>query len=84
MIELNVGEILLQNIDKDGTYSGYDIALLKEVRNKIQNPIVIAGGCKNNFSIKEAFLNGANACAAGSLFVYYTNNKGYSGRTNYT
>jgi len=74
--EENVGEIILQNIDKDGTYTNYDIELLKKVRNKIQNPIIIAGGCKDINSLKEAFVNGANACAAGSLFVYYTDKRG--------
>ena len=33
---LNVGEIILQNIDNDGTYSGYDIELLEKIRNNIQ------------------------------------------------
>lgn len=74
--KLNVGEIIIQNIAKDGTYEGYDLKLLKKITSRISNPIVIAGGCTNLESIFNGFSNGANACAAGSLFVYYTNTKG--------
>lgn len=73
---LKVGEIIIQNIEKDGTYNDYDIKTLKKIKNLVNNPIVIAGGCENISSIKKGFSNGANACAAGSLFVYYTKNKG--------
>lgn len=76
LVNRNVGEIIIQNINKDGTYEGYDISMLKEIRNIVKNPIVIAGGCEDISSLEEGFSNGANACAAGSLFVYYTNNKG--------
>ena len=52
------------------------IKTLKKVKKLIHNPIVIAGGCKNISSIKKGFDFGANGCAAGSLFVYYTAKKG--------
>jgi len=71
-----VGEIILQNIDKDGTYDGYDLNLLEKLRPLIKNPIVMAGGCCNKEDIKAALNAGADACAAGSLFVYYTNRRG--------
>lgn len=74
--EINVGEIIIQNIEKDGTYENYDFKTLKKVKKLIHNPIVIAGGCKNISSIKKGFDFGANGCAAGSLFVYYTAKKG--------
>ena len=76
MKELNVGEITIQNISNDGTYCDYDYDLLKQVSTKLDNPIVVAGGCKNLNSIKHGFDCGASACAAGSLFVYYTNTRG--------
>jgi len=74
--QIEVGEIILQNIDKDGTYSGYDRSLLEMLRPLIKNPIIIAGGCTDIKDIKTVLNLGANACAAGSLFVYYTNSKG--------
>ena len=74
--KLDVGEIILQNIDKDGTYNDYDFSLLNKINKIIKNPLVIAGGCNDINSIKKGFDNGANACAAGSLFIYYSNIKG--------
>ncbi|MDG1841313.1 MAG: HisA/HisF-related TIM barrel protein [Crocinitomicaceae bacterium] len=74
--KLNVGEISLQNITNDGMYNGYDLQLLENVRKKVNNPIIIAAGCRDKNNIKDAFTAGANACAAGSLFVYYTKSKG--------
>jgi cyclase len=74
--QIGVGEIILQSIDRDGTYLGYDLNFIKEVISTINNPIVVAGGCKDLLDIKEAFLNGVSGAAAGSLFVYYTNAKG--------
>lgn len=74
--QMKVGEIIIQNIDRDGTYLGYDQILLKILRPLIKNPIIIAGGCRDKEDIKEALNDGANACAAGSLFVYYTRSRG--------
>ena len=38
------GEILLTSMDKDGTKSGYDIALLEKVTSKISIPVIASGG----------------------------------------
>ncbi len=73
---MNVGEIIVQNIDNDGTYEGYDLSLIKDVTTRFKNPILISGGCKDLNDIKFAFEHGASGAAAGSLFVYYTNSKG--------
>jgi cyclase len=76
LVQINVGEIIIQSIDNDGTYAGYDIDLLKSLTSKYSNPFVIAGGCKNLKDIYEAFKFNASGAASGSLFVYYTNTKG--------
>ena len=73
---LQIGEIIIQSIDRDGTFQGYDLVLLDEITNKFNNPIVISGGCRDLNNIYEAFDIDASGAAAGSLFVYYTNTKG--------
>ena len=73
---LGVGEFILQSIDRDGTYNGYDTNFLKDVVFKYNNPIVVSGGCSNLLDIKKAFDLEVSGTAAGSLFVYYTNKKG--------
>jgi cyclase len=76
LVNIEVGEIIVQSIDNDGTYQGYDFDLLNELTNKFNNPFVISGGCKDLSDIYQAFKSNASGAAAGSLFVYYTNTKG--------
>lgn len=65
------GEILLQSVDRDGTYQGYDQELVKELSSELGIPLVACGGARNISDlvsvVKEA---GASAAAAGSLFVF--------------
>jgi cyclase len=44
MAELGAGEILLTSMDRDGTRSGYDLALLKAVSSAVPVPVVASGG----------------------------------------
>ncbi len=69
------GEIILNNIDRDGTYNGYDLVTLKEIVNKINIPIVILGGASNIEDFKNAIKGGASAVAAGSMFVFQRPNQ---------
>ncbi len=69
MISLGVGEIILQDIDKDGTFGGYNLEMINELRS-LSVPIVALGGCNSIDNMKAAINNGASAVAAGSLFVY--------------
>lgn len=73
---IGIGEIIIQSIDNDGTFNGYDLQTLKEITNEFQNPVVIAGGCGELMDIKKAFDLSASGAAAGSLFVYYSKAKG--------
>ena len=64
------GEIILQSIDNDGTFSGFDLDMIKKVTSSLKIPVVAAGGagCINDFI--SAVNSGASAVAAGSLFVF--------------
>jgi cyclase len=72
MIDLGIGEIILQDIEKDGTFGGYNLEMISELKN-LSIPIVAMGGCNSVSNMKEAVKSGANAIAAGSLFVYRNN-----------
>jgi cyclase len=68
---IGVGEIFLNNVDKDGTMGGLDIELIKKVCNMIKIPIIPCGGAGNLTDIKSVFLeSNTTAVAAGSIFVY--------------
>jgi cyclase len=64
------GELLLNDIDKEGTYSGYNQAMLKDIVNTVQIPVVISGGASQVADFIEAAQNGASGMAAGSMFIY--------------
>lgn len=69
--ELGVGEIVLNSIDNDGVMQGYDLALVRSVRDVTSVPITVIGGAGSlddiSHLIKEFGIIGA---AAGSLFVF--------------
>jgi len=75
--EAGAGEILINSIDRDGTYQGYDIDLIKEVSKNTALPVIACGGAASLNDMKDAFiLGGASACAAGSMFVFHGPRKG--------
>jgi cyclase len=70
MQESGAGEIFLNVIDKDGTYSGYDLELIKKVSSGLSIPLIACGGAASIEDFGEAVRNGASAVAAGSMFVF--------------
>ncbi|MEA5005221.1 MAG: AglZ/HisF2 family acetamidino modification protein [Rikenellaceae bacterium] len=69
--KIGVGEIVINSIDKDGTMSGYDTKLARQVRDNCDVPLTILGGAGTLEDVKnlidEFKIIGA---AAGSLFVF--------------
>lgn len=70
--DLGAGEIIIQSVDRDGTYLGYDLNLIKQISEAITIPVVALGGAKDyedfRLAVNEA---NASAVAAGSMFVYH-------------
>jgi cyclase len=62
------GEILLTSMDRDGTKSGYDVALTRAVREATVVPVIASGGAGAIDDFAEVFLDaGADAALAASL-----------------
>jgi cyclase len=65
------GEILLYAIDRDGTWSGFDLPLIEAVSRGVNVPVVATGGAGSlqdiNAAVKKA---GASAVAIGSMAVF--------------
>lgn len=74
VIAAGAAEIMIQSIDKDGTMSGYDLALLQAVIAISPVPVIAAGGAGDFMHLKQAFDVGADAAACGSLFNFGDNN----------
>ncbi|MBI3854706.1 MAG: imidazole glycerol phosphate synthase subunit HisF [Planctomycetes bacterium] len=65
------GEILLNSMDRDGTMTGFDLALIRRVAEAVGVPLIALGGAASTNDLAEAIKAGAAAAAAGSLFVYH-------------
>jgi imidazole glycerol-phosphate synthase subunit HisF len=71
MEELGAGEILLNSIDKDGTFKGYDLELIEKVSSHVSIPVIASGGASYIDDFLKAIKVGkASAVAAGSFFVF--------------
>jgi cyclase len=64
------GELLIQDMNRDGTMLGYDLVLVKMISDSVQVPVTICGGAGSLQDMKKAVDAGASGAAAGSLFVY--------------
>jgi cyclase len=75
--QLGAGEIVLTSIDREGTFKGYDLEMIKQVTENVNIPVIANGGasCVEDFE-KAVNIGGASAVAAGSLFVYKSENRG--------
>ena len=76
ILTAGVGELFINSIDRDGTYLGYDLELIKKIAPISTVPIVASGGAKSLADFSNALKSGASAVAAGSLFVYRGTQKG--------
>lgn len=70
--ELGAGEILINSVDRDGSYLGYDLPLINEVCNHVNIPVIACGGAKNATDMIEA-LKSTNASAVSAAnFFHFT------------
>ncbi|MFH1475587.1 MAG: imidazole glycerol phosphate synthase subunit HisF [Chloroflexota bacterium] len=69
-VELGAGELLVTSIDRDGTQSGYDTALLRAIADRVPVPVVASGGAAGPADFVAAVLEGgASAVLAASIFL---------------
>src|SRR5690242_6532540 len=67
------GEILLTSMDRDGTRSGFDLALTRSVSNAVPVPVVASGGVGTLDHLVEGVTKGgASAVLAASIFHFGT------------
>lgn len=73
--KLGAGEIIINDIDRDGTLLGYNLDYVRRISEKVAIPIVICGGAKDIYDFRRAKDAGAQACGAGAMFVYHGRHK---------
>ena len=71
MAEFGAGEILLTSMDRDGTKSGYDLALTRAVSDAVSVPVIASGGVGSLEDLADGItIGGADAVLAASIFHY--------------
>ncbi|HWP01590.1 MAG TPA: imidazole glycerol phosphate synthase subunit HisF [Methylococcus sp.] len=71
MVELGAGEILLTSMDRDGTRSGFDLALTRAVSEAVTVPVIASGGVGNLQHLADGIVLGrADAVLAASIFHF--------------
>jgi cyclase len=71
MARRGAGEILLTSMDRDGTKSGFDLALTRAVSDAISVPVIASGGVGTLEDLANGItLGGADAVLAASIFHY--------------
>jgi imidazole glycerol-phosphate synthase subunit HisF len=75
--KLGAGEILLTSIDNEGTWSGFDLDLIKLCVDSVSIPVIAHGGAGSVNHVKQAIKTaGASAVALGSMVVFQKKNMG--------
>ncbi|MGL4325101.1 MAG: imidazole glycerol phosphate synthase subunit HisF [Beijerinckiaceae bacterium] len=73
VVSLGAGELLVTSMDKDGTKSGYDLALTRAIADSVHVPVVASGGVGTLQDLVAGVRDGhASAVLAASIFHFGT------------
>jgi imidazole glycerol-phosphate synthase subunit HisF len=71
MAAMGAGEILLTSMDRDGTKSGFDLALTRAVSDAVELPVIASGGVGTLDHLVDGIkIGGADAVLAASIFHF--------------
>ncbi|MDD3608993.1 MAG: imidazole glycerol phosphate synthase subunit HisF [Halothiobacillaceae bacterium] len=71
MAEYGAGELLVTSMDRDGTKSGFDNALMRAISDAVNVPVIASGGVGNlDHLVEGVTLGGADAVLAASIFHF--------------
>ncbi len=71
MVAYGAGEILLTSMDRDGTKSGFDLALTRAISEAVSVPVIASGGVGNLQDLADGVTAGkADAVLAASIFHF--------------
>ena len=71
MVDYGAGEILLTSMDRDGTKSGFDLALTRAISEAVPVPVIASGGVGNLDHLADGVTLGkADAVLAASIFHF--------------
>ena len=74
-LNLGIGEIILTDVDSEGTLKGTNKNLIEEICSSINIPLIFNGGTKDLDDIKNTLKYNIQALAVGSFFIFYGKHK---------
>lgn len=69
---LGAGEILVNSVDRDGSYTGFDLQLMNNVCDNVNIPIIAAGGANNAHDFIEVLTKTKVSAASAANFFNFT------------
>lgn len=70
VVEAGAGEIMLNDVDRDGSYRGLDLELVRAMAGAVDVPLIACGGAGTVEDLAAGVAAGASAVAAGSQFMF--------------
>jgi cyclase len=71
-VDMGAGEILINSVDRDGSYLGYDKVLINSICNEVTVPVIACGGAKNAKDMIDVLKNTSASAASASNFFHFT------------
>ena len=68
VVQRGAGELLITDIEQDGSGRGLNLELIKRVKEAVTVPVIASGGCGLARHFVEGYEAGADAIAAGTFF----------------
>lgn len=66
------GEILINSVDRDGSYKGFDLELIQSICDQVNVPVIAAGGAKNSKDFLKVFSQTSVSAASAANFFHFT------------
>ena len=71
MVDYGAGELLVTSMDRDGTRSGFDLALTRAISDAVSVPVIASGGVGSLDDLADGITEGhADAVLAASIFHF--------------
>lgn len=68
---LGAGELMITSVNNEGTWSGYDLELIRSIADAVNIPVIANGGCGKTDDIYDVVnVGAASAAAVGSMVVF--------------
>ena len=73
---------MITSINKEGTWSGFDLELIEKITKQVNIPVIAHGGAGVSHHIEDVFELNVNAVASGNMVVYQKKGMGVLINTN--